>query len=35
MLYRAGAMNEMVKEMERYKIDVLFKKLDGQGKELW
>jgi len=22
MLYRAGAMNEMVKEMERYKIEV-------------
>jgi exonuclease III len=22
MLYRAGAMNELVKEMEKYKIDV-------------
>jgi hypothetical protein len=35
MLYIAGAMNELVKETEKYEIDVcvLFKKLDGQEKE--
>jgi len=32
-LYRAGAVNELVKDLERYKIDVLCMKLDGQEKE--
>jgi len=38
-LYRAGAMNELIKGMDKYKIDiyeyVLCEKLDCQGKELW
>jgi len=35
-LYKAGAVNELLKEMEKYKkrINMLFKKLDGQEKEL-
>jgi len=37
-LYRAGAMNELIKGMDKYKIDiyeyVLCEKLDCQGKEL-
>jgi hypothetical protein len=37
-LYTAGAMNELIKGMDKYKIDtyeyVLCKLLDCQGKEL-
>ena len=35
-LYRVGAMNKLVKEMDKYKkyiyMYMLYKKLDGQGK---
>jgi hypothetical protein len=36
ILYRAGAVNEMVREMCKYKIDihVFCKNVDGQEKEV-
>jgi hypothetical protein len=34
-LYRAGAMNELIKGVDKYKIDICaLKKLDCQGREL-
>jgi hypothetical protein len=34
-LYTAGKMNELIKELDKYKIVIcVCKKLDGQGKEL-
>jgi hypothetical protein len=34
-LYRAGAMNELEKEMDKYKIEIYaLQALNGQGKDL-